>query len=74
MSRLRVVGPGRAGGSLALALERAGWDVLPPLGRHDDLGPAAVGTDLLVVATPDAAVAEVSAAIEPQPLTTARNP
>lgn len=70
MSRLRVVGPGRAGGSLALALERAGWDVLAPLGRHDDLGPAAVGTDLLVVATPDAAVAEVSAAIEPQPLTT----
>ena len=24
---LRVIGPGRAGGSVALALSRAGWDV-----------------------------------------------
>lgn len=70
MSRLRVIGPGRAGGSLALALGRAGWDVLPTLGRHHDLGGAAADTDLLVVATPDAVVAEVGAAIEPQPLTT----
>ena len=65
VSRLRVIGPGRAGSSLALALDRAGWEVLPPLGRHDDVRGAAADTDLLVLATPDDAVGEVSAAIEP---------
>jgi pantoate--beta-alanine ligase len=62
---LRIVGPGRAGQSLALALTRAGWDVTPSLGRGDDLSGAAEGVDLLVIATPDAAVAEVASAVRP---------
>ena len=33
--RLRVIGPGRAGGALALALGRAGWDVVGLLGRGE---------------------------------------
>jgi predicted short-subunit dehydrogenase-like oxidoreductase (DUF2520 family) len=37
----------------------------PLLGRDDDLRSAAADVDLLVLATPDAAVAEVAAAIEP---------
>jgi predicted short-subunit dehydrogenase-like oxidoreductase (DUF2520 family) len=63
--RLRVIGAGRAGRSLALALGRAGWDVLGLLERGDDPTSAAHGTDLVVVATPDAAVSDVAAAIEP---------
>ena len=35
--RLRVVGSGRAGGSVAGALGAVGWRVLPFLGRADDL-------------------------------------
>ena len=65
MPTLRVVGPGRAGGALMRALGAAGWDVVPALRRGDDLRGAAAGVDLLVIATPDAAVAEVAAAVEP---------
>ena len=65
MTRLRVIGPGRAGTSLATALSRAGWEVLPTLGRGDDLAAAAGGTDLLVIATPDHAIAEVAHAVRP---------
>lgn len=65
MTRVRVIGPGRAGTALTLALARAGWDAQPALGRGDPLVDAAEGTDLLVIATPDAAVAEVAAAITP---------
>ena len=61
--RLRVIGPGRAGRSLATALSRAGWQVVGLLGRGDDVTGAASGCDLLVVATADAAVAEVAAAV-----------
>lgn len=66
---LRVIGRGRAGGSLAIALDRAGWRVEPSLGRGDDLAAAARGVDLLVVATPDRVIAEVAAAVEPSPAT-----
>ena len=63
--RLRVVGPGRAGRSLATALSRAGWQVVGLVGRDGDVAGAASGTDLLVIATPDAAIASVAAAVEP---------
>lgn len=69
MNRVRIIGPGRAGTSLATALSRAGWDVLPMLGRGADLGGAGAGTDLLLIATPDQAIAEVVAAVEPLPST-----
>lgn len=65
--RLRVVGPGRAGSSLALALERAGWHVAAPIRRGDDPTDAGVDVDLVVIATPDAAIAEVASAITPRP-------
>ncbi len=64
MTRVRIIGPGRAGTSLAVALGRAGWEVCPILGRHDAVGSAARDTDLLVIATPDDAVAEVAATVK----------
>jgi len=64
--RFRTIGAGRAGRSLATALTRAGWDHRGFLGRGDDVAPAAAGVDLVVVATPDAAVADVAAAIAPR--------
>jgi predicted short-subunit dehydrogenase-like oxidoreductase (DUF2520 family) len=64
---LRVIGPGRAGRSLALALAQAGWRVGPVLGRRDDVAAAAAGVDLLVIATPDGSIAEVAASVESQP-------
>jgi predicted short-subunit dehydrogenase-like oxidoreductase (DUF2520 family) len=61
---VRIVGRGRAGGSLAGALEATGWvvEVVP--------GTAAVvaaEVDLVVLAVPDGAIAEVAAAVEPGP-------
>ncbi len=49
---------------MAAALGRAGWDVAL-LGRDDDVAGAAAGVDLLLIATPDAAIAEVAAAVAP---------
>ncbi len=63
--RLRVIGPGRAGGSLATALMRAGWDVVGLLAHGDDVTDALEGTDLLVVAVPDRAIARVAALVVP---------
>jgi predicted short-subunit dehydrogenase-like oxidoreductase (DUF2520 family) len=65
VASLRIVGPGRAGGALAGALAASGWDVAEPRRRGDDLSDAAAGVDLLVIATPDAAIAQVAAQIEP---------
>jgi len=63
--RVRVVGAGRAGGALGLALGRAGWTVEPALGRDDDLRAAARDVDLLVLAVPDPVIAEVADHVEP---------
>lgn len=65
MTRVRIIGPGRAGSSLATALSRAGWEVLPIVGRDGDISGAATGVDLVLIATPDHAIAEVSSAIDP---------
>jgi predicted short-subunit dehydrogenase-like oxidoreductase (DUF2520 family) len=62
---VRVIGPGRAGLSFARGLEKSGWRVADVLGRGDDVSAAASGVDLLVIATPDAAVASVAAAVRP---------
>ena len=61
MLSFRIVGPGRAGTSLAAALSARGWAFAGFLGRHDDLSGAARGVDVLVLATPDDAIAEVAA-------------
>lgn len=68
MPTLRLIGPGRAGRSLAAALRAVGWTVVEPyLGRDDDPARAARGVDALLIATPDAAVPSVAAAVEPDP-------
>jgi predicted short-subunit dehydrogenase-like oxidoreductase (DUF2520 family) len=66
---VRIVGGGRAGASLAGALGEVGWSVPSFLGRGDDPAAAASGVDLVVIATPDAVIAEVAARIEPVPTT-----
>lgn len=65
MPTLRVIGPGRAGCSLAAALETVGWTVVEMLGRDDDVAKAANGVDMLVIATPDDVVGSVAARVEP---------
>jgi pantoate--beta-alanine ligase len=67
VTTVRLIGPGRAGRSLAAALSDAGHDVVGVLSRHDDLRHAAHGVEVLVLATPDAAIADVAAAVTPVP-------
>jgi predicted short-subunit dehydrogenase-like oxidoreductase (DUF2520 family) len=62
---VRIVGPGRAGSSLACALADAGWDVAPPVGRADPPAGAAAGVDVCVLAVPDRSIAEVARSIDP---------
>ena len=64
MMNVRIIGRGRAGGSLGIALERAGWSV-SYVHRHDDVARAAWGVDEVVIATPDAEVRSVAARIQP---------
>ena len=47
------------------ALVDTGCDLRGVLGRGDDLSTAAEGVDVVIIATPDAAVAQVAAAIAP---------
>jgi len=61
----RVVGPGRAGRSMAVALEHAGWKLFGFLGREDDVSAAARDVDLVIIATPDREIEAVAVAIEP---------
>ncbi len=61
----RVVGPGRAGGALARALTDAGWRVDGPLGRDLDAGTATTGARLVLLAVPDAVVADVASCLAP---------
>ena len=68
-SSVRIIGPGRAGGALAIALARVGWTVVAPVHRGESLSAAANGVDLLVIATPDGAIAEVAREITPDPTT-----
>jgi len=70
MPSIRIIGPGRAGTSLAAALSARGWEFAGFRRRGDDVSDAAQGVDLLVVATPDDAIAEVAAAVTPAAGTT----
>ena len=66
MVLIRILGQGRAGGSLGLALVRVGWTV--EFVHHGDTSnDAAHGVGMLVIATPDAAIAHTAQAIEPNP-------
>jgi len=61
----RVVGRGRAGGSMADALVAAGWRLDGSFGRGMTLDEVARGVDVVIIATPDRAIAEVASAIRP---------
>ena len=67
MTTVRLIGPGRAGRALSAALADAGCDVTEILARHDDVAGAAQGVDVLVIATPDSAIAAVAASVVPDP-------
>lgn len=69
MLSVRLIGPGRAGRSLAGALADAGCHVAGVLARYDELRLAARGVDVLVLATPDSAVSTVASAVEVVPST-----
>lgn len=58
------MGRGRAGLSLHDALRSVGWESAPPLGRGD-LPPQAESVDVIALAVPDDAIAQVAAAIVP---------
>ncbi len=65
MPTVRIVGPGRAGSSLAGALGAAGWSVARPVRRGDDPSDAAANVDLCVIATPDDVIEQVAGRITP---------
>ncbi|MCZ7528156.1 MAG: DUF2520 domain-containing protein [Acidimicrobiia bacterium] len=79
---LALVGPGRAGATVAAALQERGWRVTAVAGRSPEAGstldvaailgaePVGVGeagreADLVVLATPDAAIREAAIAVAP---------
>ncbi|MEQ8843008.1 MAG: DUF2520 domain-containing protein [Acidimicrobiales bacterium] len=61
--QIHIVGPGRAGRSLGIALQDAGWPEPRYFGRGEDLGPAGRDADMVVIATPDDVIAEVASAL-----------
>lgn len=61
----RVIGPGRAGTALTLALARAGWSVDGPLGRDHDPATATTGARVVFLAVPDGVVPDVAVALAP---------
>lgn len=65
--RIKIIGAGRAGSSLARALRGVGHDVLGPIGRGVDLSRATSDTDVLVLAVSDDAIASLSASLTPDP-------
>ena len=68
MPSVRIIGGGRAGGSVHGALVAAGWTSAGVLGRHDDPTGAARDVDLLVLATPDERVTYEALVLEAERL------
>ncbi len=50
---------------MARAMEKSGWTVVDLVGRHDAQDRAADGVDLLLIATPDRAVADTASVVAP---------
>lgn len=63
-STFSLVGAGRAGMSLARALVDIGWEYSASFGRSDSKKRAADNVDLCIIATPDAAIADVASSID----------
>ncbi len=66
---VRIIGPGRAGGALVSALAQVGWTVALPIRHGESVEAAARDVDLLLIATPDGAIAEIASSITPVPTT-----
>jgi predicted short-subunit dehydrogenase-like oxidoreductase (DUF2520 family) len=62
--RLAVVGHGRVGSALSIALEPAGYEIDGPLGRGAD----GLGADAVLLCVPDAEIAPAAALIAPGPI------
>jgi predicted short-subunit dehydrogenase-like oxidoreductase (DUF2520 family) len=60
-TRLAIIGRGRLGNALSLALREAGYPVLGPLGRAADTS----GADAVLLCVPDAEIAAAAALISP---------
>jgi predicted short-subunit dehydrogenase-like oxidoreductase (DUF2520 family) len=65
MPVVRVIGPGRAGASVMIALEAADWTIRPPVAHGEPVAEAATDVDLLLLAVPDGSIAEVAAGVRP---------
>jgi predicted short-subunit dehydrogenase-like oxidoreductase (DUF2520 family) len=65
MATVRLIGPGRAGLSVAAALESAGHTVSGFVGSNDDPTEAAEGVDALILSVPDRRIAEVAKRVRP---------
>lgn len=65
MARVRLIGPGRAGMSVAAALVSAGHDVVGFVGSDEDPSDAASGVDALIISVPDRRIAEVARKVRP---------
>ena len=58
---VRVIGAGRAGRSFAKAIDDLdGWDVLEMAGRGVPIASGAADVDLVLIATPEAAIDDVA--------------
>ena len=60
MARIRIVGAGRAGSSMARALRSVGHEVIGPVGRGFDRSTVATGVDAVIIATSDDSIATVA--------------
>jgi predicted short-subunit dehydrogenase-like oxidoreductase (DUF2520 family) len=65
MATVRLIGPGRAGLSVAAALGSAGHSVVGILGPNDDPTDAAEGVEVLLIAVPDRRISEVARKVRP---------
>lgn len=63
--RIRIIGAGRAGSSMARALKAVGHDVSGPVGRGFDPTTATDGIDVMIIATGDDVIADVARSISP---------
>jgi predicted short-subunit dehydrogenase-like oxidoreductase (DUF2520 family) len=61
MRSVSIIGPGRVGGALALALPRAGYEVANVIGRGDELG--TVTSDIVFITTRDSEIAATAQAL-----------
>lgn len=65
MACVRLIGPGRAGMSVAAALVAAGHEIAGFVGSDDDPADAASGVDVLIISVPDRRIAEVARKVRP---------